>query len=160
VFHAPAHNSHRWTILSSARRPDEDGAAESPTESDRWSQRDTLATGHGRCRDNRQQATAKIGALVAALHEHDGRDESIEPLPLHGFGCKAQGLMRYADKMNSAESQAWALFARMNNYKWPGCRCAIRTAETASTGPWRGGTGCSTRSAYDTWFGARESESG
>jgi hypothetical protein len=69
----------------------------------------------------RQQATPKIGALVQALHEHDGRDESIEPLPLHGFGCKALGLQRYGDLMGSADSQAWSKFAYHNYYKWPGC---------------------------------------
>jgi hypothetical protein len=69
----------------------------------------------------RQQATAKIGALVAALHEHDGRDDSVEPLPLHGFGCKALGLMRYGDLIGSADSQAWSKFAYHNYYKWPGC---------------------------------------
>jgi hypothetical protein len=69
----------------------------------------------------RQQATPKIGALVAALHERDGRDADVEPLPLHAFGCKALGLTLYGDLIGSADSQAWSYFAYRNYYKWPGC---------------------------------------
>lgn len=73
----------------------------------------------------RQQATEKIGALVTALHEHDSRDETVEPLPLHGFGCKTLGLLRYGHLMTSADSQAWSArqryASRRNEPKWAGC---------------------------------------
>jgi hypothetical protein len=37
------------------------------TESDRWSQRDTLATGHGHCRDNRRQHTSEVERIMRSL---------------------------------------------------------------------------------------------
>jgi hypothetical protein len=69
----------------------------------------------------RQQATPKIGALVAALHERAGCRDGVEPLVLHLCGAKSQGITRYGYLFHSADSQAWSYAARRENYKWPGC---------------------------------------
>lgn len=73
----------------------------------------------------RQQATDKIGALVAALHDRDTRGPDIEPLVLHGFGCKILGLKRYGHLLGSADSTAWSARSRhaalRGEPKWDGC---------------------------------------
>jgi hypothetical protein len=42
-----------------------------------WSQRDTLTTGHGHCRDNKRQGSEEIAALVHRL--------AGQGLALHGL---------------------------------------------------------------------------
>jgi hypothetical protein len=107
----------------------------------------------------RQQATAKIGALASALHEHDKRDETVEPLPLHGFGCKALGLQRYGHLIGSADSQAWSKFAYHNYYKWPGCPLPHSDCRNCFywAMAWRYRL-LSQLGFYDRFMGARESE--
>lgn len=107
----------------------------------------------------RQQATEKIGALVTALHEHDRRDETVEPLPLHGFGCKALGLRRYGHLIGSADSQAWSAFARWNHYKWP--RCPMPHADCRNCFYWAMAWRYQLLDrigVYDQWHGARDIE--
>ena len=60
----------------------------------------------------RRQATAEIGALVAALADRR--------LRLHGFGVKTAGLHRYGHALASADSMAWSLAARRRP-PLPGC---------------------------------------
>lgn len=54
----------------------------------------------------RRQATEEIGEIVAALR---GLDEG---LPLHGFGVKTAGLVRYGQHLASADSMAWSFDGR------------------------------------------------
>ncbi|MEQ4723146.1 hypothetical protein [Nonomuraea sp. B19D2] len=77
-----------------------------------WSQRDTLTTGHGHCRDNRRQSTGEITAIVTAL--------ASAGLRLHGFGVKTGGLDRYGYRLSSADSMAWSYAARREP-PLPGC---------------------------------------
>jgi hypothetical protein len=86
-----------------------------PTESDRWSQRDTLPTGHGHCRDNRRQHTAEVEQIMRTL--------AARGLRLHGFGVKTTGLARYATVLASADSMAWSFRGR----HVPGCSPSHRT---------------------------------
>lgn len=69
----------------------------------------------------KQQATNKIGALVAALHERDNRSDEYEPLTLHLYGAKTQAIQKFGHLFTSADSQASLFAARYENYKWPGC---------------------------------------
>jgi hypothetical protein len=62
----------------------------------------------------RRQATAEIGAIVGEL--------ARAGLRLHGFGVKRQGLARYADQLESADSLAWSARARRGRIRLPGCR--------------------------------------
>jgi hypothetical protein len=54
----------------------------------------------------RRQATEEIGAIVEALRARD------QDLPLHGFGVKKTGLVRYGHLLDSADSMAWSFEAR------------------------------------------------
>lgn len=65
----------------------------------------------------RRQATIPISELVVSLQNRD-REHA---LPLHGFGVKTSGLLRFGDLLTSADSQAWSLHARKNNLKHPDC---------------------------------------
>ncbi len=57
-----------------------------PMGSTGWSQRDTLTTGHGHCRDNRRQATDEIGAVITAVRA------AIHPeLPVHASASRPAG---------------------------------------------------------------------
>lgn len=56
----------------------------------------------------RRQETKEAEAIIYAL----------QPLRLHGFGCKADGLRRYGDLLTSADSMAWSFEARKRR---PGC---------------------------------------
>ena len=60
----------------------------------------------------RRQATGQIGAIVGEL--------AAAGLRLHGFGVKRQGLARYADHLQSADSLAWSYAARRRP-ALPGC---------------------------------------
>jgi hypothetical protein len=60
----------------------------------------------------RRQATGEIGAIVCEL--------AGLGLRLHGFGVKQQGLARYADHLESADSLAWSYAARRRP-ALPGC---------------------------------------
>jgi len=51
----------------------------------------------------RRQDTAEIGAIVAAF---------AAEFPLHGFGCKTSGLVRYGRMLASADSMAWSFDGR------------------------------------------------
>lgn len=53
----------------------------------------------------RRQATTEIGNLVRSL--------AAAGLPLHGFGVKLDGLAAYGRLLESADSMAWSLGARM-----------------------------------------------
>ncbi len=53
-----------------------------------WSQRDTLTTGHGHCRDNLRGSIREIGAIA----KHFAR----RGYKLHGFGLKTSALRAYA----------------------------------------------------------------
>jgi hypothetical protein len=78
-----------------------------------WSQRDTLTTGHGHCRDNRRQHTREIAEIV---NEFSGRYR------LHGFGVKTDGLGLYGPGLWSADSQAWSEGERRRGYPlFPEC---------------------------------------
>jgi hypothetical protein len=77
-----------------------------------WSQRDTLTTGHGHCRDNAGQATGEAHEIIRAL-----RAWGISRL--HGFGVKTLGLQRYGHLLTSADSLAWSEDARRK--KQPAC---------------------------------------
>ena len=48
----------------------------------------------------------RIGAIVSMF----ARD-----MPIHGFGCKTQGLALYGDQLASADSLAWSLDARRSD---------------------------------------------
>lgn len=50
----------------------------------------------------RRQSTPEIGAIVA----------SLQPLRLHGFGVKSEGLARYGAGLASADSMAWSYSGR------------------------------------------------
>ncbi|UJW32597.1 hypothetical protein L3Q67_02055 [Saccharothrix sp. AJ9571] len=80
-----------------------------------WSQRDTLTTGHGHCRDNRSQHTNEVEGIIRAL--------AARGLSLHGFGVKITGLARYADALASSDSAAWSLRGR----HVPGCASSHRS---------------------------------
>jgi hypothetical protein len=80
-----------------------------------WSQRDTLTTGHGHCRDNRRQHTGEVERVMRAL--------AARGLALHGFGVKITGLARYADALVSSDSAAWSLRGR----HVPGCSASHRS---------------------------------
>lgn len=80
-----------------------------------WSQRDTLTTGHGHCRDNRRQHTGDVEQIVRAL--------ATRGLALHGFGVKNTGLARYADALASSDSASWSLRGR----HVPGCSPSHRS---------------------------------
>ncbi len=80
-----------------------------------WSQRDTLTTGHGHCRDNRRQSSADVESIMRTFA---GRD-----LSLHGFGIKITGLNRYAEALSSSDSMSWS---RRGRYV-PGCGPSHRT---------------------------------
>jgi hypothetical protein len=54
----------------------------------------------------RRQAEDEIGDIVTALL---GRDPE---LPIHGFGVKKQGLLKYGHLLNTADSLAWSYDAR------------------------------------------------
>ena len=54
----------------------------------------------------RRQSTEEIGEVFTHLHDELGLTN------LHGFGVKAAGLTRYADKLKSSDSMAWSLRAR------------------------------------------------
>lgn len=56
----------------------------------------------------RRQATGEIAMIVRALGA---------VLPLHGFGCKTAGLVRYGRWLVSADSMAWSVAGRRS----PGC---------------------------------------
>jgi hypothetical protein len=60
----------------------------------------------------RRQATGEIGTITAELARRG--------LRLHGFGVKQQGLARYADHLESADSLAWSYAAR-HRPALPGC---------------------------------------
>jgi hypothetical protein len=103
------HKSHRLTWTHTA-----------PNGFTGWSQRDTLTTGHGHCRDNRRQSTHEITALVAALASYG--------LRLHGFGAKVLGLARFADTIASSDSRG------RSRPGSPSCGCpAAGTPERAIT---------------------------
>lgn len=80
-----------------------------------WSQRDTLTTGHGYCRDNRRQHTAEVEQIMRTL--------AVRGLRLHAFGAKVLGLGRYADTITSSDSMAWSMRGR----HVPGCSPSHRT---------------------------------
>ncbi|WP_424923263.1 DUF7221 family queuine tRNA-ribosyltransferase-like protein [Amycolatopsis arida] len=85
-----------------------------------WSQRDTLTTGHGHCRDNRRQSTTEITTLVTVL-------ASLGLRP-HGFGVKTGGLTRYGPLLASAGSLAWSYRARRSP-PLPGCTAPKNCAD-------------------------------
>jgi hypothetical protein len=60
----------------------------------------------------RRQASGQIGAITSEL--------TRAGLRLHGFGVKRQGLARYADQLESADSLAWSIHAR-HRPPLPGC---------------------------------------
>jgi hypothetical protein len=80
-----------------------------------WSQRNTLTTGHGHCRDNRRQHTAEVEQIMRTL--------AARGLRLHGFGVKTTGLSRYAEVLASSDSMAWSYRGRFA----PGCTPSHRT---------------------------------
>jgi hypothetical protein len=80
-----------------------------------WSQRDTLTTGHGHCRDNRHQHTIEVEQIMRTL--------AARRLRLHGFGVKTTGLSRYAEVLSSSDSMAWSFRGR----HVPGCSPSHRT---------------------------------
>jgi len=79
-----------------------------------WSQRDTLTTGHGHCRDNRRSSIREIGAIAGHFARRGYK--------LHGFGLKASALRAYASYFVSADSLAWSYQARVTDMRLPGCR--------------------------------------
>jgi hypothetical protein len=80
-----------------------------------WSQRDTLTTGHGHCRDNRRQHTLEVERIVRSL--------SARGYKLHAFGAKVLGLARYADAIASSDFASWSLRGR----HIPGCTSSHRS---------------------------------
>lgn len=80
-----------------------------------WSQRDTLTTGHGHCRDNRRQHTVEVERIVRSL--------AARGYKLHAFGAKVLGLARYADAIASSDSASWSLRGR----HMPGCTSTHRS---------------------------------
>lgn len=86
-----------------------------PMGSTGWSQRDTLTTGHGHCRDNRRQHTTEVEQIVRSL--------AARGYSLHGFGIKVTGLSRYAEALSSSDSASWS---RQGRYV-PGCSPSHRS---------------------------------
>ena len=80
-----------------------------------WSQRDTLTTGHGHCRDNRRQSSADVERIMRAF--------AARNLNLHGFGVKLSGLNRYAETLSSSDSMSWSMRGRYV----PGCTPSHRS---------------------------------
>ncbi len=80
-----------------------------------WSQRDTLTTGHGHCRDNQRQHTIEVERIVRSLAARGYR--------LHTFGAKVLRLARYADTVASSDSMAWSFRDRYV----PGCTSSHRS---------------------------------
>ncbi|WP_460444282.1 deazapurine DNA modification protein DpdA family protein [Amycolatopsis magusensis] len=80
-----------------------------------WSQRDTLTTGHGHCRDNRRQHSGEVERVVRSLHARG--------LRLHCFGVKTIGLARYGEVICSSDSAAWSFSGRY----LPGCTPSHRS---------------------------------
>jgi len=69
----------------------------------------------------RRQASGEIGAIMRALRQLD------DGLPIHGFGVKKQGLERYGDLLNTADSMAWSYDAR-RSAPLDGCESHINCA--------------------------------
>jgi hypothetical protein len=92
--------AHRLTSIDTA-----------PTDQARSGKPDTVASGHGDCRDNRRQASPAITHLVAELTPW---------VALHGFGMKKAGLVAAGHRLTSADSLAWSYGARRRNIRLPG----------------------------------------
>ncbi|MEU3628937.1 DUF7221 family queuine tRNA-ribosyltransferase-like protein [Amycolatopsis coloradensis] len=86
-----------------------------------WSQRDTLTTGHGHCRDNRRQHSGQVERIVRSLHARG--------LRLHCFGVKTTGLARYGDAIRSSDSAVWSYSSRY----LPGCSPSHRSESNCLT---------------------------